>query len=112
MYGPYLLDSETVAAVVPNAGGVYLLTSDRIDLVSYVGRGNIKTRLSRHAASFKGDYFYFGTVASDEDAFEIECALYHRYGKSRCLDNEIHPSRPRGRSDLPLCAEPGCNGEP
>lgn len=111
MLGPFKLDSGTVRDLAPDSMGVYLLASDARNLISYVGRGNIKTRLSRHAANFKGDYFYFKRVRSEAEAFRLECELYHRYGKSNHLDNDIHPARPRGRSDLPFCFEYGCNGE-
>jgi hypothetical protein len=112
MEGPHPLNTETVREEVPDAEGVYLLARDRRDYICYVGRGNLKTRLRSHASAGRGDHFYFKEVSSEEEGFEEECALFHRYGKTRHLDNDIHPARPRGRRDLDLCSEPGCNGEP
>jgi hypothetical protein len=112
MEGPYPLDAATVRELVPDSEGVYLVATDRRDYISYVGRGNLKTRLRSHASAGRGDHFYFREVSSAEEGFELECAMFHRYGKVNHLDNEVHPARPRGRSDLPLCSEPGCYGEP
>jgi hypothetical protein len=111
MSGPHRLNAETIRAVVPNFVGVYLLARNRRDYICYVGRGNLKTRLRSHASDERGDHFYFVGVESDVEGFELECALFHRYGKTHHLDNDIHPARPRGRRDLLLCSEPGCDGE-
>jgi hypothetical protein len=112
MDGPFPLETQAVREVVPDVEGVYLLASNRRDYISYVGRGSLKTRLRSHASAGRGDHFYFVEVFSDVEGFELECALFHRYGKATHLDNDIHPARPRGRTDLPRCSEPGCDGEP
>jgi hypothetical protein len=109
MRGQHRLDREGVREFAPDANGVYVII--RAGEVSYVGRGNLKARLSRHAAAERGDYFCFRRVRSEVEGFRRECALFHKYGKAGGLDNDVHPARPKGRSDLGHCSLKGCSGE-
>jgi len=123
MRGPYPLTSARIDRLSEQTFGVYVLADDGPNhrnhrLTVYIGRGYIKTRLLRHEEGVNAPrYFSFVEIDSldpheaNEEAFRIECALFHKYGKARYLNNRIHPARPKGRTDLPLCAESGCTGE-
>src|SRR3990172_68599 len=108
MRGPYPLTSARIDRLSEQTFGVYVLADDGPNhrnhrLTVYIGRGYIKTRLLRHEEGVNAprDFSFVG----------IECALFQKYGKARYLNNRIHPARPKGRTDLPLCAESGCTGE-
>ena len=95
---------------------MYVLIEDCDDgesiLTVYVGRSiiSLRDRLAEHLD--EASYFAFVELDSEEEAFELECRLFHEYGKAKHLDNRVHPARPPGRSDLPVCSELGCDGEP
>ncbi len=105
MAGPYLLDGSTTSQLDGNWFGAYVLTvtgNPSPKIVVYVGRGNLKDRLTQHAADKRGEHFYYKLLATDEQAFQEECRLFRKYGKQDHLDNENKPALPPG-SQLPPC---------
>lgn len=114
--GPFELDEENIGALA-NVRGVYLLADiasddEDIIIVTYVGRGNIPSRLMAHADAERAAFFFVKVIASESAAFREECRLFHKYGKRRHLDNQIHPALPAGSTSTKKCSERGCNGEP
>ena len=97
--GPYALDSDTIDRIVTRtSAGAYALgrVSDKTFYISYIGRSDndVHGRLKKWAekySSFKFEYY-----GSPKAAFEKECNLYHDWGESEKLDNDIHPQRPEG----------------
>ena len=65
-------------------------------IVVYVGRGNLKQRLTAHIDGSDADHFYFRELRTDLDAYREECRLFHSYGEDAHLDNENHPAKPAG----------------
>jgi hypothetical protein len=104
--GPYLLDSETVDAIVGRkSAGAYALgrSEGETFYIRFVGRsdGDVAARLRAHL----GDYqqFKFGYFGAPKAAFDKECHLYHDFGESK-LDNRLHPARPGySRWQCPRC---------
>lgn len=98
--GPFLLTMEEIdGQIIRKSAGVYVLEKGEKDygfIVSYVGRADkdINSRLHQWVGNkykrFKFDYF-----SSPKAAFEKECEIYHDFGESEKLDNEIHPDRPK-----------------
>jgi hypothetical protein len=115
--GPFALTESRISRLSDEVFGVYVLIDDCSNhrdhrLAVYVGRGVVRTRLLRHWESLNAPrYFAYAKLDSQEDAFYAECELFHRYGKALHLKNRVHPARPAGRDDLPLCSQQGCNGE-
>lgn len=108
---------EMIGMIDEDHYGVYLLTTEAAGkiVVAYVGRGNIRERLTKHLRDRKKRkvlHFYFKLLSDAEEAFWEECRLYHLYGKKRDLLNEKHPEVPAGfPRNYPKCWELGCNGE-
>jgi hypothetical protein len=95
LQGPFSLDEQAMK-LVPKLPGAFVLgdTRDGILYVSRVGRSDsdinaiLKTNLGKYQS------FAFLYCNSPIDAFNLECAFYHRYGPpSFVLDNEKHPNR-------------------
>lgn len=108
------LSEAGIASVPRGTRGVYVLIDydDRGAVVAYVRRGNIRSRLHEHVKRKRGiPYFAYREVRSELSAFRQECALYHRYGKRKCLLNRVHPKAPDGYRGK-RCTQMGCNGEP
>ncbi len=109
MEGPFPLDSQSINYEVEKAIGVYIL-GENSDIQSfkprYVGRSDddLNERLHQHE---KENYTHFVYLYADseEDAYYMECVLYHNYGEDVVLKNEIHPDKPKNRGDLscPIC---------
>lgn len=82
----------------------------------YVGRSdeNLKVEVKQQYRNFskKGiTPFKYVEKKKAKTAFELECMLYHKFGKSKKLLNQIHPARPNPKKDYPKCTELGCLGE-
>lgn len=93
----YQLTRERVRDVVP-AGqpGFYRLghvINNKFHTV-YVGRSDscLRTRLCKHPKIEWYDHFRARTVATVEQAFELECLHYHLEGDN--VSNRIHPAQP------------------
>lgn len=113
MIGPFDLEESTVAEL-PQTHGAYLLgfREGRSVMIGYVGRSKgLRRRLQEHVREGVYEVFYVGLTSNEVEAFFVECAEFHRYGKMHHLDNEIHPARPRGYK-LSHCSVAGCQGEP
>lgn len=109
MKGPHALNTKTIAEINEiddTALGVYLLTmtGDKGGIiVVYVGRGNLKNRLTKHANAKDGKNFYFKVLnVSEDELFKEECCLFRKYGKTDHLDNKNIPALPAG-SKLEPC---------
>lgn len=97
LHGPYQLSRSTVVRTVTlTYPGVYVLSRDGRN-AHYVGRSDrdVKGRLLDHTGS-RYTVYWFAYAISSWDAFHKECILYHQYGGSSSLDNQIHPQRPAG----------------
>jgi hypothetical protein len=108
--GPYSLTDEDIASnVSASLPGVYALGSFRPDgscSVEYVGRSDedIRERLRLHTPR-SHPQFYFTYCQSEEEAYRIECELFHAFHPP---ENYVHPTRPQ-HSDL-QCAMCGHRG--
>lgn len=95
--GSYPLNNDTIdEKVTRKSAGAYALgrTEEKSFYIKYVGRSDsdINSRLKDWVGKyprFKFDYY-----SSPKAAFEKECNLYHDFGESELLDNDIHPQRP------------------
>jgi hypothetical protein len=110
LHGPHSLTTHNVDAVVRGKGpGAYALgrtDANGAFIVSYVGRsdedlnGRLKDWVNTKYAQFK-----YGFFDSPKAAFEKECQIFHDFGGTKLLDNDIHPARPKGTGWRCL----GCN---
>lgn len=70
----------------------------------YTGRSDtdLRRRLLTHARSCRGTFFEFDLLTTVEQAYLLECAVYH--GLNGATQNLIHPAKPMGsKSDCPFC---------
>lgn len=100
LFGPHPLTPQGIDAAVNGvAPGTYVLgrTEGETFYVDYVGRsdGDLNDRLKDWTDS-KYDYFKFGFFKTAKAAFEKECTVFHDFGGTGKLDNDIHPDRPDG----------------
>jgi hypothetical protein len=96
--GPFPLDRFVVETLVEGSG-VYALverTRTRDFVVIYVGRGQLRRRLSSHASERRASYFYVKRLHSTLTAYDRECQMFVRYGRAWRLDNRIYPAIPWG----------------
>lgn len=107
--GPFLLTSEKIDEEVTEISpGTYVLghlNDEDVFIVKYVGRSDedLNDRLHDWIDEYKR--FKFGYFNSEKEAFEKECIIYHDFGESESLDNEIHPDRPDNTDwECPSCA--------
>lgn len=109
LHGPHLLTTEGVDSAVRGTGpGAYALGREEggTFFVSYVGRSDsdLNDRL-KDWADTKYTHFKFGFLSSANAAFQKECTVFHDFGGTAKLDNEIHPDRPAGSNwRCPRCA--------
>lgn len=79
--------------------------------VQYIGRSDtdLNARLKQHFWAEDESYrwFVFRHLDTESQAFEEECFLYHDFGGSKKLDNDIHPRIPDGKSYS--CPVKGCD---
>lgn len=98
LYTPYVFIPSVVREVVePDQCGVYILGIDEDGFAGmYVGRSDncIQKRLLTHNYLYTFDYFIFRYAETQEDAFGLECQLWHVYEEGLNLDNCIHPASP------------------
>jgi hypothetical protein len=102
LYGPYELTTQNIDAVVRGIGpGAYLLgrlnASGDSFIADYAGRSDddLNDRLKDWVGG-KYPQFKYGFYDSPKAAFEKECHLFHDFGGTTTLDNDIHPARPKG----------------
>lgn len=82
----------------------------------YVGRSdtNLNIELKQQFRNYanKGiTHYKYIKKNKAKTAFKLECKLYHNFGKSKKLLNQIHPARPKPKENYEKCAELGCNSE-
>lgn len=96
--GPYsLTDEEIESNVSGGLPGVYALGSFRPDgssAIEYVGRSDedVRERLRLHTP-YSHAQFCFVYCQSAEEAYQIECELFHEF---RPAENYVHPTHPEG----------------
>lgn len=100
LWTPRLLLPRVVRKVVaPGKPGAYALGDDhRGFTVRYVGRSDtcLRTRLLTHNHLYGFEYCAFQCSATVEDAFAVECELYHVHLQlGIALKNQLHPASPR-----------------
>jgi len=99
------LSRWVVRALIP-AGliGTYILHRGGSPI--YVGRSDtdLQRRLLEHSARARGDYFTYDVHYSPEQAFEVECSLFHALRPT--ITNVLHPDRPDHLTPLcPFCPD-------
>jgi hypothetical protein len=114
-YGPFPLTTKGIDGnKVPAKIGCYALgalnKAGNGIVVLRVGRsdGNVNGRLKQYigASGFEEcTHFLFDVFATPEDAFDVECLLFHDFEP---ILNENHPGRPAG-SDR-CCPLDDCTG--
>lgn len=95
--GPFKLTFEDIeVAVKQRAPGVYALgtrdLSGRFAIMS-VGRSDVDVRERLRGCIGAGTHFKFDYFASEREAFEKECELFHEI---KPPGNFLHPARPSG----------------
>lgn len=105
LQGPFRLDFDTIGrAVAEKATGAFALGYESPDgafRITYVGSSedSLRARLLERIGSEQA--FKFGPCASAEQAFLLECQLFHEF---RPRANRFHPARPRGSTaQCPHC---------
>ena len=106
LFGPHALDEKTIDTHVGASTGTYVLGSSDGDTfyVNYVGRSDtdLNGRLKQWVGSYK--HFKYGHYTTVKDAFEKECSIFHDFGGTSKLDNDIHPDRPKNKDyECPGC---------
>ena len=98
--GPYVLDRQPPPWI--HGIGVYLLARFRRGraVVSYVGRGRLRSRLRQHARDRRADVFFAKRLRSEAAIVRAECELFHEQLLQTRLDNRIHPAVPAGERCL------------
>jgi len=110
MKGPYPFNTKAVDANVSDkAIGNYALGTIEQEqfVVQYVGRSDtdLKERIKDHIGE-PYSCFMYSYAENVTKAYQKECINYHDYvDPGYRLDNEIHPDKPEGYSDLkcPRC---------
>lgn len=106
LFGPHSLDTKTIDDKVGTALGAYALgyvNAEGAFVVKYAGRSD--NDLNKRLKDWVGDYasFKYGHFKTVEAAFECECRIFHDFGGTGSLDNDIHPARPKGTDhDCPV----------
>lgn len=112
MVGPFELTHDTIEKKInKDAAGTYVLGrmipfgDARLFVPKYVGRSvqNLRERLKDHGGF---SHFKFRLTPSGEEAFRLQCEVFHRYRSS--IINRLHPSPPGSTArTCPLCDELG-----
>lgn len=109
MDGPFRLDADTINRLVSDvAPGVYVL--GKLDnrggpVVLYAGRSDtdLCERLNTWIERGYGSLFWFKYAASPQEAFGLECDLYHTYHPPF---SKVHPDKPDGTNlKCPKCGK-------
>jgi hypothetical protein len=100
LFGSHPLTTEGIDAAVVGVGpGAYALgrQDGNTFYVDYVGRSDtdLKARL-KNWTDTNHTHFKYGFFDSPQLAFNKECSLFHDFGGTENLQNEIHPARPNG----------------
>ena len=100
LHGPHPLTPDGIDAAVTGVGpGAYALGrhDGETFFVAYVGRSDsdLNDRLKDWTGT-KYKHFKYGFLETSKAAFDKECILFHDFGGTDKLDNEIHPDRPNG----------------
>ena|SRR5262249_14853669 len=102
LHGPYDLTIENIDDVVRGKGpGAYALGNSSAQgatfVIRCVGRSDddLNARLKKWVGR-KYPQFKYRLMDSSKAAFEKECQLFHDFGETATLDNEVHPARPKG----------------
>lgn len=88
----YALKPWLIRALIPEGVmGTYVLWSPSAPV--YVGRSDtsLRRRLLEHARQWPDIYFTFDEASSPEDAYAMECSLFHALGEH--TSNIDHPQR-------------------
>ncbi len=103
MSGPYNLKYIHLFVTEASPGAFILSRNGR--MADRVGRadGNLAEELQRMASEGKYRYFWFEYTSKVSEAYDMECAWYHRYHPT---DNSDHPAAPMG-GETP-CSVKGC----
>ena len=107
---PYALTDANIDRIAEQKIGAYALGSVSGDTftVNYVGRsdddlnGRLKKWVGKKYTHFKCKHY-----ATKKAAYEKECTMYHDFGGSAGLDNDVHPAKPVGVACS--CPVSGCN---
>jgi hypothetical protein len=110
LFGPYDLTNKEIDAHVGASIGAYALgdaNGSVLQIVRYVGRSD--NDLSARLKQWVGKYnsFKYGHYNTTKAAFEKECTMFHDFGGTVKLDNDVHPARPKGTSYD--CPNPNCD---
>ena len=105
------LDELTLSEFKGNEIGNYIVGHNERGkfIPTYVGKGNLKDRLTKHLKDEYNDKLFAFTYRNTiEEASKAECKDYHvfkRISEGGTLKNKIHPTVPDGEK----CTYPGCN---
>ena len=101
LHGPYSLTVQNIDAVargkVPGAYALGHRNDKNVFIVEYVGRsdddvnGRLKKSVRNQVSRVQSGYFN-----TAKQAFDRECRIFHDFGGTASLANEIHPARPKG----------------
>ena len=98
-------NDESIKANVENKTGVYLMYHGD-NIITYVGRGDVKDRLTAHLKDeYKDERFTFLYTDDDDIACDLECANWHKH-QSKNLKNKEHPKLSSNREKCPVL---GCD---
>jgi hypothetical protein len=105
LLGPYDLTFDALEHLVPDRQcGVFALGhlgTDRTFRVQSVGREDRDLKLRLRGLIGSSGRFKFAPMPAPRQAFEAECALFHRF---RPPGSFIHPDRPAGTDwGCPVC---------
>ena len=97
LFGPYSITPDKIDEHVESLMGAYVLgyTTDKgTFIVRYVGRSDSDLN-ARLKVYINGNYqqFQYGHYGTAREAFLKECSLFHDFGGTDSLDNDIHPNR-------------------
>jgi len=106
--GPYPLNADKIDEIITiTASGTYVLgyvNSNNVFVVKYVGRSDDDLNDRLHDWIEEYESFKAKTFNTSKEAFEKECRIYHDFGQSSKLDNDIHPARPKDYDwECPIC---------
>lgn len=103
----YRLSEDVINRFSEGIIGNYALYISRNNqyYVAYIGRStDLKRRLREHLGE-RYSYFAYCFQNNERDAYKEECRLFHLYGGTEKLDNDIHPAKYDGRSHCPYCGQ-------
>lgn len=100
LFGPHPLSAAVLDLTLHGvAPGTYALGDTNAEgafVIRYVGRSDSDLRARLHDWVGKYPKFKYGFFKTAKDAFLRECRVFHDFGETASLDNEIHPARAQG----------------